>query len=133
MKKIQDFIDAWTDDGLGLKPVFVSLFQNLRDKAQADIEFHERPGISYSLRGLRSERSERPLFVMVDVIDDAPGERWLSVCFYGETIQDPDELGDLIPDGLLGEDGYCFDISEADDRLVSYVGQRVEEAYSYKA
>jgi ribosomal protein S16 len=70
---------------------------------------------------------------MVDVIDDAPGERWLSVCFYGETIQDPDELGDLIPDGLLGEDGYCFDISEADDRLVSYVGQRVEEAYSYKA
>ncbi|WP_155302493.1 hypothetical protein [Desulfosarcina widdelii] len=131
MEKIQAFIDAWTDDEPGMKPVFVSLFQTLQNKAQADIEFHERPGISYSLRGLRSDRNKRPLFVMVDVIDDNPGQRWLSVCFYGEMIQDPDELGDLIPEGLLGEDGYCFDISEADNQLVSYVSQRIEEAYSY--
>jgi hypothetical protein len=46
-------------------------------------------------------------------------------------IQDPDELGDLIPEGLLGADGYCFDISEGDGQLVSYVGKRIEEAYSY--
>lgn len=131
MKKIQDFIDAWTDDEPEMKPVFVSLFQALQDKAQADIEFHERPGISYSLRGLRKDRNERPLFVMVDVIDDDPGQRWLSVCFYGDMIQDPDELGDLIPEGLLGADGYCFDISESDARLAAYVKQRIEEAYSY--
>ena len=132
MEKIQAFIDAWTDDEPKLKPVFVSLFQALQDKSQADIEFHERPGISYSLRGLRGERNTRPLFVMIDVIDDDPAQRWLSVCFYGDMIQDPDERGDLIPEGLLGEDGYCFDISEADDQLVSYVGQRIQEAYAYE-
>ncbi|WP_319525533.1 hypothetical protein [uncultured Desulfosarcina sp.] len=132
MKKIQDFIEAWTDDEPEMKPVFVSLFQALQDKTQAELEFHERPGISYSLRGLRNDRNERPLFVMVDVIDDDPGQRWLSVCFYGDMIQDPDELGDLIPEGLLGADGYCFDISESDDQLVSYVKQRIEEAYSFK-
>ena len=132
MKKIQDFIEAWTDDEPAMKPVFVSLFQTLQDKTQAELEFHERPGISYSLRGLRNDRNGRPLFVMVDVIDDDPGQRWLSVCFYGEMIQDPDELGDLIPEGLLGADGYCFDISESDDQLVSYVKQRIDEAYSFK-
>jgi len=131
MKKIQDFIEAWTDDELGMKPVFVSLFQTLQDKSQVDIEFHERPGISYSLRGLDNDRNQRPLFVMIDIIDDDPGQRWLSVCFYGDMIQDPDELGDLIPEGLLGADGYCFDISESDDQFVSYVKQRIEEAYSF--
>jgi len=68
---------------------------------------------------------------MIDVIDDDPNERWLSVCFYGDMVQDPDELGDLIPGGLLGSDGYCFDISEADDRLASYVSQRIQEAYAF--
>jgi hypothetical protein len=38
---------------------------------------------------------------MVDVIDDDPEVRWLSVCFYGEMITDPDEAGELIPEGLL--------------------------------
>ena len=66
---------------------------------------------------------------MLDVIDDDPGHRWLSVCFYGDMITDPDELGDLIPGGLLGSDGYCFDISEEDDALREYVGVRIQEAY----
>ena len=29
-------------------------------------------------------------------------------------------------------DEPCFDISEADDQLVSYVGQRIQEAYAYE-
>lgn len=131
MEKVQLFLDAWTEDASGIKPVFLSLYQNLLEKAQAGIEFHERPGVSYSLRGVHNDRNDRPLFVMVDVIDDDPKERWLSVCFYGDMIQDPDELGDLIPEGLLGADGYCFDISESDDHLVAYVVQRIQEAYSF--
>ena len=131
MEKIQHFIDSWTQDQLQTKSVFQGLYQRLVEMDKAKIEFNERPGISYSLRGMRPDREDRPLFVMVDVIDDDPNARWLSVCFYGDMVQDPDELGDLIPEGLLGSDGYCFDISESDDRLVAYVSKRIAEAYAF--
>ena len=131
MQKINDFIDAWTADELQTKSVFQTLCQQLAGMDKAKIEFIERPGISYSLRGMRPDRRECPLFVMIDVIDDDPNERWLSVCFYGDMVQDPDERGDLIPGGLLGSDGYCFDISESDDQLIAYVGQRIHEAYAF--
>ena len=133
MVKIQSFIDGWTDDTAGIKPAFISLYKDLMEKDQATIEFHERPGISYSLRGIHNNGGDRPLFVMIDVIDDDPKARWLSVCFYGDTIKDPEELGDLIPEGLLGADGYCFDISEPDEQLLTYVGQRIQEAYTFGA
>jgi hypothetical protein len=129
---IDNFIDNWQEDALGLKPAFVSYFNDLREMTDADIEFNERPGISYSLRGMHKNGNDRPLFVMIDVIDDDPKERWLSVCFYGDTITDPDEEGDLIPEGLLGDDGYCFDLLEADQALVTYVRNRIQEAYNSK-
>lgn len=132
MEKINTFIDNWKEDALGLKPAFVSYLEDLKAMANADIEFNERPGISYSLRGMHKNGHDRPLFVMIDVIDDDPKERWLSVCFYGDTIQDPDEEGDLIPEGLLGDDGYCFDLVEADESLTAYVRQRIQESYNSK-
>jgi hypothetical protein len=132
MEKIQSFINAWTDDAAGIKPAFISLYEGLLGKDRVRVEFHERPGISYSLRGIHKDRGDRPLFVMIDVIDDDPKARWLSVCFYGDTIEDPEEQGDLIPEGLPGADGYCFDISESDDRLFAYVSQRIEEAYVFR-
>ena len=132
MRIIDNFIDNWQEDALGLKPAFVSYFNDLREMTDADIEFNERPGISYSLRGMHKNGNDRPLFVMIDVIDDDPKERWLSVCFYGDTITDPDEEGDLIPEGLLGDDGYCFDLLEADQALVTYVRNRIQEAYNSK-
>jgi len=130
VEKINTFIDNWKEDALGLKPAFVSYFEDLKAMANADIEFNERPGISYSLRGMHKNGKDRPLFVMIDVIDDDPKERWLSVCFYGDTIADPDEEGDLIPEGLLGDDGYCFDLDQADESLTAYVRNRIQEAYS---
>jgi len=130
VEKINTFIDNWKEDALGLKPAFVSYFEDLKAMANAGIEFNERPGISYSLRGMHKNGKDRPLFVMIDVIDDDPKERWLSVCFYGDTIADPDEEGDLIPEGLLGDDGYCFDLDQADESLTAYVRNRIQEAYS---
>lgn len=129
MVKVRKFLDEWIDDSLGTKPIFISLFQDLLEKNEAGFEFYERPGISYSLRGIHNNHKDKPLFVMVDVIDDDPKQRWLSVCFYGDMIEDPDELGDLIPKGLLGSDGYCFDITESNEHLKQYVRRRIQEAY----
>ena len=95
------------------------------------IEFNERPGVSYSLRGIYRHDKSRPLFTMIDVIDDDPKQRWLSVCFYGDTIEDPEDKGDFIPEGLLGEDGYCFDLSEPDKALEDYVRKRIHDAYHH--
>jgi hypothetical protein len=129
MEKVQKFLDEWTDDSLGTKPIFISFFQNLLEKDEAGFEFYERPGISYSLRGIHNNHKDKLLFVMIDVIDDDPKQRWLSICFYGDMIEDPDELGDLIPEGLLGSDGYCFDITESNEYLKQYVHRRIQEAY----
>ena len=131
LKDIEKFMAEWSEDPFGLKPVFGSMIDDLKNKADIDIEFHPRPGITYSVRGLHKNDTGRPLFVMIDVIDDDPNERWLSVCFYGDTIQDPEEKGDLIPEGLLGEDGYCFDLGEPDEGLAAYVRRRIQEAYEY--
>ena len=130
METVQAFIDSWTEDPLNTKPIFMSLLNELTGKANAVVEFHQRPCISHSLRGLFSNGQDRPLFVMIDVIDDDPKARWLSVCFYGDMIDDPDEMGDLIPGGLLGADGHCFDISEADEPLTQYVRMRIQQAYT---
>jgi hypothetical protein len=129
MVKVRKFLDEWTDDSLGTKPIFISFFQDLLEKDEAGFEFYERSGISYSLRGIHNNHKDKPLFVMVDVIDDDPKRRWLSVCFYGDMIEDTEEIGDLIPEGLLGSDGYCFDITESNEHLKQYVRRRIQEAY----
>ena len=130
MLKTQKFIDQWSEDALGTKSIFLALYQEMLNYDKIRFEFNERPGVSYSLRGIHLNQKNRPLFVMIDVIDDDPKQRWLSVCFYGDMIEDPDERGDLIPEGLLGADGYCFDITEADADMEKYVGQRIREAYA---
>ncbi|MBW2683786.1 MAG: hypothetical protein JRC69_09555, partial [Deltaproteobacteria bacterium] len=63
-----------------------------------------------------------------DVIDDDPAERWLSVCFYGDMIADPEQRGEVIPGGLAGSDGYCFDMFEDDKELADYLVDRLVEA-----
>ena len=129
METVKRFINAWLDDSLNTKPIFHHLLKSLLEKEKVSLEFIERPGISFSLRGTHENQNDRPLFVMIDVIDDDPKARWLSVCFYGDMIEDPDQRGDLIPEGLLGSDGYCFDIIESDEPLKDYVGKRMQEAY----
>ena len=61
---------------------------------------------------------------------EVEGEAFLSVCFYQEEINDPDELGDAIPGGLFNEDGYCFDLEPDDGDLAGYLSKRISEAHS---
>ena len=127
--EFSNFLESWTNDPQNNKGVFFKLRDNLMEKEDAVLAFKSRPGVSYSFRASLDKQGENRLFVMADIIDDDPEDRWLSVCFYGDMITDPDEVGNLIPKGLLGEDGYCFDIYEYDESRVSYVEQRIDEAY----
>lgn len=129
MDKINAFIDAWKETDAKNRQAFIEIFEHLKTLEDTTLDFNERPGVSYSLRPRHNTQKQRSLFAMVDVIDDDPEERWLSVCFYGEMITDPDEAGDLIPEGLLGEDGYCFDLYEYDADEVAYLKQRLTQAH----
>lgn len=127
LQELQSFVDDWTDTDERNKEVFVRLKSNLNAKEGVQLEFIPRPGVTYSLRAVHQNQKQRSLFVMVDVIEDDP--RWLSVCFYGDMISDPEEQGDFVPEGLLGEDAMCFDIDQYDDAFLQYVEARLDEAH----
>ncbi|MBW1852455.1 MAG: hypothetical protein JRJ15_13715 [Deltaproteobacteria bacterium] len=127
-----ELLEAWTDDPPNIKGVFVRLKDKLLAMKDVSLSFMSRPGVSYSLRANISYtgRENRNLFALVDIVDDQAEERWLSVCFYSDLITDPGDEGNLVPGGILGEDGYCFDLFECDWELISYIEQRVDEAFA---
>ncbi len=129
MKELDDFIENWIETESKNRQAFLEIYEHLKTFEDTDFDFNARPKVSYSLRPKHISQKKRSLFAMVDVIDDDPKERWLSVCFYGEMITDPDEAGELIPEGLLGEDGYCFDLYEYDKNEIEYLKQRLSQAY----
>lgn len=125
--ELNAFIQEWKETPEKNREVFLHFREYLSKKQGATLEFVSRPGITYSLRAVHAAQKKKGLFVMIDVIEDAP--RWLSVCFYGEMITDPGEKGDFVPEGLLGEDAVCFDIEEKDEELIRYIEIRLDEAY----
>ena len=131
--EIAGFLEAWGNDPQKMKQTFLRVIDKLKTTEGTNLNFISRPGVSYSLRASLKNRHEKSqsLFVLVDIIDDDPDNRWLSICFYEETVTDPDELGNLVPKGILGEDGYCFDLYKDDPSLVSYVECRIEEAHRH--
>lgn len=126
---IEGFIENWQRTEPAMAGCFARFYQILAEMDGVCLQFLARPGVSYSLRPWRENAACREFFAIVDVIDDDPDERWLSVCFYRDMIADPQELGESIPGGLGGHDGYCFDLSRAEDEMVAYLGERLGEAY----
>ena len=127
IKAYEQFVDSWQDSSQEMKAVFMGMKEHMEQMDGVVFDFVGRAGITYSLRVKHRNQKDRSLFAMIDVIDDDPADRWLSVCFYGDLITDPDEVGDLVPEGLLGEDGHCFDLSEPDDDEVAYIKERLAE------
>ena len=127
IEELEEFIAGWAATQEGNKDGFIRLKDQLSAQAKGVMEFHPRPGVTYSLRGT-VPAAPRPLYVMVDVIEDEP--RWLSVCFFGDMITDPQELGSFVPGGLLGNDAVCFDLEECSETLLQYVAARIDEAYA---
>ena len=129
--ELQSFIEEWQEDDCKSKASFLYLKNFLESLPDVLVDFKPRPGVTYSLRGGHPRLTKKPLFTMIDVIEGEP--RWLSICFYAEMIADPDEKGDFVPGGLLGEDGHCFDIEEYNEKAIKYVAQRIQEAYDKAA
>lgn len=112
---LDQFMLEWAEDEAGMRTFFGNIHEYLSKQPDAILDFKARPGISYSLRAKHTNQKNRDLYVLVDVIDDEPDERWLSICFYAESLPpDLQEHGDIVPGGLMGEDACCFDISERD-------------------
>jgi hypothetical protein len=124
--ELNAFIKDWKETPEKNREVFLHFREYLGKKEGVTLEFISRPGVTYSLRAVHAAQEKRKLFVMVDVIEDTP--LWLSVCFYGEMITDPEEKGDFVPEGLLGEDAVCFDIVQRDEELIRYIEIRLDEA-----
>ena len=91
-KGVEELVQAWQSDPLNARAAFLAYRDYLVGLENVSLEFKARPGVSYSLRARNAAQKRRELFVLVDVVDDEPESRWLSVCFYADMIQDPDEL-----------------------------------------
>ncbi|MBR3664632.1 MAG: hypothetical protein IKN64_08255 [Desulfovibrio sp.] len=126
----EDFVAAWQTDPLQAKTALLA-FRELLTEPGVRFAFKARPKISYSLRAAHAAQKKRELFVLMDVIDDDPEQRWLSVCFYADMVSDPDERGDFVPKGLLGEDACCFNYEEHDPAMQAYIADRLREALAH--
>ncbi len=126
--EIETWLADWQVDPCAGKVAFLSFYNWLKDQGSIEFDFKARPGISYSLRATDSAQKKRPLFVLIDVVDDDPLERWLSVCFYADMINDPEEKGDFVPQGLMNEDALCLNLEEEDAEMCAYIQQRLAEA-----
>lgn len=124
--EVETFLSDWED--CDSREAFLEFRSALESVEGVTLGFKARPGITYSLRGSHPAQQGRELFALVDVIDDDPEQRWLSVCFYDDMVTDPDEQGDWVPGGLMGEDARCFNVDELDEDLVAYVAARIREA-----
>ena len=125
-EQLGEFIDGWQETTEQNKKGFLALKELLQSMESVFLEFVPREGVTYSLRAKHGNQTQRQLFVMVDVIEGEP--RWLSVCFYADMITDPQEKGDFVPGGLLGEDACCFDMDENNGETAHYLEERILEA-----
>lgn len=127
LQEVEKFIKEWPESPEQNKQIFIRLKDFLRAKSGMVFEYVPREGLTYSLRAKHENQKNKPLFAMLDVIEDSP----LAVgLLYGDLITDPDEAGDYVPEGLLGEDAVCFDLEEFDESAIKYVEARLEEAYT---
>lgn len=128
MNELNDFVRQWQETEEGNKKGFMELLEHMQQKDSVELAYVPRAGLTYSLRVRHKAQQEKSLFVMVDVIEAEP--RWLSICFYADMITDPEEKGDFVPDGLLGEDACCFDLENYSKEMIGYLNTRIDEAWT---
>lgn len=129
---LNQLLQTWEDAPSHTKKAFLHLKDHLCYKTDLTLDFVARPGVTFSLRA-KHDRQQQALFTMIDIIDDDPTNRWLSVCFYDDMISDPDDIGDFVLEGLLGENAHCFHIEAWDGSLMRYMIDRIDETFDIAA
>ena len=127
-QEIESFLESWEGESQPMRDWYRLFYRELSAMEGVALTFVARPGVSYSIRPMHKNQTNRDKFAIVDVIDDDPSERWLSVCFYEDMITDPNQQGELIPGGLSGSDGYCFDMYDNKEELGRNILDRIKEA-----
>lgn len=127
-QELREFLDGWKQTRTMPRQRLFPIWIFWPRTAAMSFTFKGRPGISYSLRARHAAQIRRELFVLVDVVDDEPDNRWLSVCFYNNMITDAEDLGDFVPDGLMNEDARCFNLESDDTHMRDYIMARLGEA-----
>lgn len=130
MRELEDFLQVWGGESPEVKEVFLRLRAFAQALPGVSLSYVGRPGISHSLRFHGAENPERPFFAMIDVIDDEPDARWLSICMYADLAADPEGRGDLIPGGLGGQDALCFDVYGEEEDAAEYLEEVLRQAAS---
>ena len=126
--EVTNFLHDWREDTINARQTFEACLNLLASREGVSLSFKSRPGISHSLRARHEAQKKRELFALVDVVDDDPGNRWLSVCFYADMVTDPEGRGDEVPQGLDGEDACCLNFDEDDADMREYLQARLREA-----
>lgn len=126
--EIEAFLADWPGEHQPIRDWFRLYYRELLAMVGVTLMFIARPGVSYSLRPRLTNKDGRDFFAVIDVVDDEPQARWLSVCFYEDMITDPEGRGECIPGGLAGGDGYCFDVLGDATDLTDYLVARLREA-----
>lgn len=121
MTEIKNFIEGWGNESPKVKSMAKSMCDCLCNVPNLEFAYRGRPGISHSLRIGPGSDPDRPFFALIDVIDDEPEARWLSICMYADLVDDPKDLADPIPGGLDGNDAMCFDLDEDAEDTITYV------------
>lgn len=129
---LQEILAAWPASEEGLKPLFGALVESMNARPGLRLEIVSREHVSHSVRAMLENPSAgrgQPLLALLDVVTPKAGAWMISLCFFAQDITDPDELGDEVPGGLYGEDGYCFDLDTESGEL-GYLAARLDEAYA---
>ena len=121
---IRNFFAQWNGSE-GVRALCVAFYEHMASLPSVRLDFVSRPGISHSIRMLAQNGD---MTALLDIIDDDPANRWISLCFPDSKVTDPEERGDVVPLGLNGADARCFDIDEASAGMEGYITVRLTEA-----
>lgn len=121
---IREFFATW-NDGSEMRKFCESLYAHMALLPGVGIGFVSRPNVSHSVRMTDGDGN---ILALLDVIDDDPAARWLSLCFPDHLVSDPDDAGDVVPQGLSGKDARCFSVDAIFPETEGYMKARLDEA-----
>lgn len=122
MSEIDAFLQNWGEDSQEVRELFHRLYSLLRDCPLLTLRWKAEPGVVYSLRGALKEARTDDLsgdIVRIDVVDDDPEERWLSIRLTAALGDAPGETWETLPGALSGRAAFCLDVDECDDETTA--------------